>query len=88
MKKIINSEYARNILILYMDYGAQHFTAASINDIISTVIFLELIKAYNRIYKIDILNMYLPSLISTGSSTRFQSTKLLPELSFFLSILQ
>ena len=41
-KKIINSEYARNILIFYMDYGAQNFTAAYLNDIISTVIFLEL----------------------------------------------
>ena len=46
MKKIINSEYARNILILYrqlcMDYGAQNFTEAYLNDIICTVIFLEL----------------------------------------------
>ena len=92
MKKNINSEYARNFIILYrwlcMDSGAHNLTSTNRHDILSTVISSGLNCAYNRRYKIDKINMHVSNLISTESSAKFLDTKFLPELSFYLKMLQ
>ena len=71
-----------------MDTGAHNFIATTRHDILSTEIFLELISANNRRYKIDKVNMHLSTLSSTESSTMSLSVKFLPGLSFYLDMLQ
>ena len=71
-----------------MDSGPQNLTATTRVDNLSTVIFPGLNSAYNRRYKIDKINMHLSNLISTESYAKFLDTKFLPELSFYLNMLQ
>ena len=71
-----------------MDPGAHNFIETTRHDILSTEIFLELISANNRRYEINKVNMHLSTLSSTESSTMFLSVKFLPELRFYLGMLQ
>jgi len=68
--------------------GAQNLKVTTRNDMCSAVIFPDLIYPYNRRYKIDKMNMHLSNFNSTESSTRFMHLKFLPELSFYLIMLQ
>ena len=69
-----------------MDFGAQNLTETTRHDILSIVMFPELIKTYNRRYKIDKVNMQLSNFNSTESSTMLLDIKFSPELSFYLNM--
>ena len=90
-EKFTNSDYTRNFIILYrllcMDSGAQNLTTTTRHDILSIVMFPELIKTYNRRYKIDKVNMQLSNFNSIESSTVFLGVNFLPDLSFYLNML-
>jgi hypothetical protein len=71
-----------------MDSGAQNLTATNRHEILSPVTFSGLNCAYYRRYKIEKINMHLSNLISIESSAKFLDTKFLPDLFFYLNMLQ